>query len=182
MAGVHDWILRLTMLIVYAAWFGTTIPAMAASDNTVITNRLVGVPAGYGTLVKFLRQKNLPERELSRAHAAESVQSVGSAGEKIFAIPISQSTEPGRQLPWRKLLVFVAASIGGLYTVTKAAGSITSPLLGRIIYLAFFCGIFLFAYTSHAESLMTTCCSVKERVLGLLEYADIRLPPSVAAN
>lgn len=69
-----------------------------------------------------------------------------------LAVSVPQPGGPNGQLPWLNLSLFVAASVGGLYAVTKAAGALSSPLLVRIIYLAFFGGIFLFAYRSYAGS------------------------------
>ena len=140
-----------------------------------MTNKLSNVPAKYRQRMKVVREATL---------SAKDTKPKEPEGAPPQAVPVIQQEPvetlappagaPAGSFPWRKLMIFVAGSVAGLYAVTKAAGSLTSPLLGRVIYLLFFFGIFLFAYKSYADSLVTNYFSIKDKVLDMFKKSNVR--------
>lgn len=140
-----------------------------------MTNKLSNVPAKYRQRMKVVREAPLSAKDTKpkgpEAAEPQAVQVVPQEPVDASAPPVGA---PAGSFPWRKLMVFAAGSVAGLYAVTKAAGSLTSPLLGRVIYLLFFFGIFLFAYKSYADSLVTNYFSIKDRVLDMFTKSNVR--------
>ena len=140
-----------------------------------MTNKLSNVPARYRQRMKVVREATPfakdtkpKEPEAAPPEAAQVIQ------QEPVEAPTPPAGAPAGSFPWRKLMIFVAGSVAGLYAVNKAAGSLTSPLLGRVIYLLFFFGIFLFAYKSYADSLVTNYFSIKDKVLDMFKKSNVR--------
>ena len=136
-----------------------------------MTNKLSNVPAKHRQRMKVVREATLSAKDTK---PKEPEAAPPQAVQVIQQEPVETPAPPAGSFPWRKLVVFVAASVAGLYAVTRAAGSLTSPLLGRVIYLLFFFGIFLFAYKSYADSLVTNYFSIKDKVLDMFKKSNVR--------
>ena len=140
-----------------------------------MTNKLSNVPAKYRQRMKVVREATLSAKDTKpKEPEAAPPQAVPVVQQEPVETPAPSAGAPAGSFPWRKLLIFVAGSVAGLYAVNKAAGSLTSPLLGRVIYLLFFCGIFLFAYKSYADSLVTNYFSIKDKVLDMFKKSNVR--------
>lgn len=118
-----------------------------------ITNKLANVPAKYRKRMKVVREASLAAKDTKqKVTEAAPLQAAPAVQQEPAETAAPQEGGSTGSFPWRNLVIFVAASVAGLYAVTRAAGSLASPLLARVIYLLFFFGIFLFAYKSYADS------------------------------
>lgn len=59
----------------------------------------------------------------------------------------------------------------------KLSSLLSSALLAKVIYLAFFPGVFAFAYKSYAEHVTSSYFSIKKKVLAMFEKANRREMP-----
>lgn len=59
----------------------------------------------------------------------------------------------------------------------KLSSLLSSALLAKVIYLAFFLGVFAFAYKSYAEHVTSSYFSIKKKVLAMFEKANRREMP-----
>ena len=165
-----------------ASFLAVAMPALADyyrytddGGTVCMTNKLSNVPAKYRQRMKVVREATLSAKDTkSKEPEAAPPQTVPVIQQESVEASAPPAGAPAGSFPWRKLMIFVAGSVAGLYAVTKAAGSLTSPLLGRVIYLLFFFGIFLFAYKSYADSLVTNYFSIKDKVLDMFKKSNVR--------
>jgi hypothetical protein len=55
-----------------------------------------------------------------------------------------------------------------------------TALLGRVIYLAFFLGVFVFAYKAYADHVTNSYFSIKNKILVMFEKSNRREMPDPA--
>lgn len=159
------------------------------SGAVCITNRIDAVPPKYRATMKVIREetaagreKGAP-RETPREYVAapdaspQSRQQADAAEE-----PASRMGEVFSRFPWARPLLVVCVIVTAFLIVNKLSSLISSPLLARVVYLAFFLAIFVFAYKSYAEHVTNSYFSIKTRVLAMFEKANRREVPASAES
>lgn len=176
------------------------------TDNTgavCISNTLDAVPKQYRSTMKIVRDDSLEKKDpgARRASAAaapvSSVQtqqaapllpssgSLPSAPQQKELAPDTPSRAPGgapASQPWRLPLMYGGAIVVIFFIIRKLAASLPSQLLTRVIYLAFFLGVFVFGYKFYAEQVVSGYFTAKTRILALFEKANRREAPPLSAS
>ncbi|HEY6871086.1 MAG TPA: hypothetical protein VI298_00030 [Geobacteraceae bacterium] len=151
-----------------------------------ITNNLDAVPRKYRATMKVIREETLDkkgrgaDREGGAAGAAPP-ETASQAQEQNNVAPAGEPTSAyGRlaaRFPWFKPLLFVGAALAVFILVTKLSSVLPSPLLSRVIYLAFFLGLFVIVYKSYADHVTESYFTIKTKVLAMFEKANRREMP-----
>ena len=150
-----------------------------------ISNRLDAVPPQYRSTMKVISEGALEKRDkstrLGTPHRdAPMPETTSSAEAPKDAAPASPPTAAGplfSRFPWLSPLLFVGAAILLFGIVRKLSEFLPSPLLARVIYLAFFLGVFVFAYKCYADHVAESYATIKTRILALFEKANRREMP-----
>jgi len=205
---------KLTVITVKTAVFATLVSMMgvgglsgaACADYykytdgrgvVCITNSLGTVPPKYRATMKVIREETLAKKDKGAVKEASREASVLPEGAPQAAAPNNAlSGEPtsfmGRmfaRFPWSRPLCVVFAILMAFFLVRKLSSQVSSALLGRVIYLAFFLGIFVFAYKAYADHVTNSYFSIKNKILVMFEKsnrremrdpADSPSPPPVA--
>lgn len=159
------------------------------SGAVCITNNLDAVPPKYRSTMKVIREETLAKKDKG-ARKEESRERPGpeTAPQPREQMP-SQAEEPAAgsghlftRFPWSRPLVLVAAILAGFFLVRKLASILPSALFARVLYLAFFLGIFAFAYKSYAEHVTTSYFAIKKKVLAMFEKANRREMPEAGGS
>lgn len=123
------------------------------------------------------------------APAAPSTVSVPSAS--IISLPAEPSVAPAsaaarapRNLPamvtglwdnfWVRLGAFLVAVIAAVFLVLKLVEYIPSPLVGRLVLLACFLGVFVVGYKLYVDNMLANYTTIKQQFIGLMEKANKR--------
>ena len=56
----------------------------------------------------------------------------------------------------------------------RIAAQLSSPQLARVLYLAFFLGVFVFAYKSYAETVVGRYFTIKTKIVSMFRKANVR--------
>ncbi len=167
------------------------------SGAVCITNNLKSVPEKYRASMKVIREESLEKKDQSQnrqggtvsAASPETAPESREANSAAAAEPTSTYGRLAARFPWFKPLLFVAAIFCAFVLVTKLVSILPSPLMARVIYLAFFLGIFAFTYKAYADHVVDSYSTVKKKVLALFEKGNRRevpepgeLPPAIPAK
>jgi hypothetical protein len=165
------------------------------SGAVCITNNRDAVPPKYRASMKVIREESLAGKDQG-VHQEGMPGGAGppeAAPQSLEQKNVAPTEEPtstyGRlaaRFPWFKPLLFIALALIAFILVTKLSSVLPSPLLARVIYLAFFLGLFVFAYKSYADHVTESYFTIKNTVLAMFEKANRRempepgeLPPAV---
>jgi len=154
------------------------------SGAVCITNDPNTIPPKYRASMKVVRDEALEKKEtdtrklaprktppVARENAAAGLEQAPAAE------PPSRFASLAARFPWFKPLVIVAA-IGALFLlVVKITTLLPSPLLARLIYLAFFLGVSVFGYKMYAESMLNSYQTIRTKVLAMFTKANERQAP-----
>ena len=140
-----------------------------------MTNRLESVPAKYRATMKVTREDAPPPPPQAAAPQEEAApRSAPAPAEAVPAAPEGRFAQLSARWPWFKPLVVLGVLFGALLLVIKLTSYLSSPQLTRVVYVAFFLGVFCFAYVSYARHLAAGFSSVKEKVLAMFVKANRR--------
>lgn len=156
-------IFRLFICLLYLSLFAAVSSAFAdyykyTDGNGVInmTNRLDAVPKKYRSSMKVVKEEAKPvsanrqveQTEPSREEAASSVAPASAAA------PQSTFSALCDRFVWLRPLTYVAGIFALLLVVIKITSLIKSPLISRLIYVAFSLGVFGFLYQTYMGNVM----------------------------
>ena len=155
-----------------------------------ITNNLDSVPLKYRSTMKIIREETLAEKDKAmrlvtppEPPAAPAIGGFPQA--KAEVAPSEPQSTLGRmsaRFPWFKP-VLVACGIMLLFLIVrKLADVLPSPILAKVIYLAFFLGAFVFVYKSYADHLSNNYLAIKTKIFALFEKANKRETPESGEN
>lgn len=159
------------------------------SGAVCITNKIDAVPPKYRATMKVIREETVAgkekgaAKEIPRENSAApeaSPQSREQAGAPEE--PASRLGEVFSRFPWARPLLVVCIIVTAFLIVNKLSSLISSPLLARVVYLAFFLAIFVFAFKSYAEHVSNSYFSIKTKVLAMFEKANRREAPASAES
>lgn len=184
-------------LLVVAGMFCTALPEMAsaayryknAQGNVSFTDDWRTIPLE----LRASAEPPIPAEGL--APAASPTVSVPSAS--VVSPPAAPSVVPApavapllKNLPasvsglwdnfWVRLGAFLVAVIAAVFLVLKLIEYIPSPLVGRLILLACFLGVFVIGYKLYVDNMLANYTKIKQQFVGLMEKAnkreDVQLP------
>jgi hypothetical protein len=153
------------------------------SRGTVcITNKLESVPARYRATMTVTREERLPPKDSAERKEAEQASppateaATQQAGQEAAAPgqPTGRFGRLAARFPWLKPLAVLCGITAAFIGVTRIAAMLPSPQLAKLIYLAFFLGVFGFAYVSYARHLATSYLAIKEKMLVMFKKANER--------
>ena len=90
------------------------------------------------------------------------------------AQPAGRFAQLAASRPWLKPLLVLGGLLALFLLVVRIASHLSSPQLARVIYLAFFLGVFTFAYTSYASHLAAGYTSLKQKMVAMFAKANDR--------
>ena len=181
----------IPLLILASLLLAVTRPARAdfykytdTSGTVHLSNTLNAVPPQYRANMQVVRDENRPQKDKApppRTYAPpRETPAAGPAEAPQEAPAEAQPTIPDRlsaHLSLRSPLVFLGAAIVLFFVVRKLTALLPSIMLARIIYLAFFLGVGVFAFKSYVDEIGSSYFTVKSRVLSLYEKANRREIP-----
>ena len=159
-----------------------------------ITNTLDSVPAKYRSTVKVITddslakkdagaRKQLPQSESASAEPAAAAQQAETNSQASAPAPEGKFQELSARFPWFKPLVYLVAFVALLVAVIKLTSLVPSPILSKLIYVAFFMGVFVFIYKSYVEHVAESSRNIKEQAATIMKKSTVReeLPQGEAA-
>ena len=158
-----------------------------SSGAVSITNKLDSVPAKYRSSVKVITDDSLAKKD---AGARKQLPQSDSAPEAPAAAPQQASSESASQasapapegkfqelsdrFPWFKPLVYLFAFVALLVAVIKLTSLVPSPILSKLIYVAFFLGVFVFVYKSYVEHMVESSRTIKDKAATMMKKSTVR--------
>jgi hypothetical protein len=150
-----------------------------------ITNTPDSVPPKYRATMKVIREETLEKKDRGSRietprRVAPAPASPGAAEERKQAAPAAPASTFGRlsaRFSWFKPVIVVCAILCTFLVVRKLSATLPSALFARLIYLAFFLGVFVFVFKSYADHLSNSYFTVKTKFIALFEKANRREVP-----
>ncbi len=159
-----------------------------ASGAPVITNRLETVPRKYRAGMRVVKEDKptaarkdggqpVTNRPVAVPATPQPVVRQEPAAAPEPPAPPAQTGRMGdhaKRYPWLKPVGAVAGLLVGFLAVIRIAAHLSSPQLARVLYLAFFLGVFVFAYKSYAESVVGRYFTIKTKIVSMFRKANVR--------
>lgn len=147
-----------------------------------ITNKLESVPPKYRAAMQVVRDQTLAkedpagQKEQAPAQAVFQEPPVQKTGPESVAPAqaTSRFAKLAARYPWFKPLAIVGGVCIGFAMVMKLAALLPSAQFSRLLYLAFFVGVFVFAYKSYADHVAGSYLNIKQKVLAMFVKANER--------
>jgi hypothetical protein len=190
---INSFLVAVLVFLSGASVFGHTPLACADyyryKDNKgiiCITNSLSAIPLKYRSTMKVIHDNGprLPEKgsqTLTLQGGASGAQEPTVVGHDPQTITPSQSNSRIEQLlerfPLIKLLTIIAGIITVLLITLKLTSLIPSPQLARLINIAFFLGLFVFAYKLYSDYLVSNYFTIKGKILEIVSKARVQEAP-----
>jgi Domain of unknown function (DUF4124) len=182
--------------ILFLAWFLFPGGGRSAHANyykytdktgaVCFTNNPDSVPKKYRATMKVIRKETLERKDRASrigtpgretATPAPGVAEVQKQTAPAPAAPTSTFGQLSARFPWLKAVFITGAILCAFLVVRKLSDLLPSALLGRLILIAFFLGVFVFVYKSYAEHLSKSYSDVKTKILAMFENANKREAP-----
>jgi len=149
-----------------------------------ITNKLESVPPKYRATMKVVHEAPKPEPtagkdpqpqpEPDQAAATKAATDAAPA-----AAPAGRFRELTERYVWLKPLLYMSAILALFVGVTKIT-SLLPSLLSRLIYVAFFVGVFVFVYQRYVEHIVESSHQIKEKTVRIMKKSA--LPQDLASD
>jgi hypothetical protein len=144
-----------------------------------MTNRLENVPPTKRKGVKVIREESRPQSPIGETtrnghQGTDADNPMPATADKAAAMAATTPAVASSSPPWQK---FVAAGIGVallLVGICRLTRTLSSPQLAKVIYVAFFLGIFVFSYKLYADHLVNGYFAIKGKFLSLFAKAQQR--------
>ncbi len=171
------------LLFIFIPWSPPTALAefyryTDSKGSVCMTNKLDTVPKEYRSTVKVIRNgKESTLQQLSdeppQAVQDPSLQKQENAPADT-PVPKGRLGQLAARFPWLKPLLIVGGILTGFLLVARITAHLPSAQLGKIIYLAFFLGVFTFAYKSYADHVCNSYFTIKHKVVSMFKKANDR--------
>jgi hypothetical protein len=158
-----------------------------ANGAPVITNRLETVPKRYRAGMRVVKEDKPAPAKTGDRPVTNKPFAVPATPQPVVREEPAAAPEPpappaltgrmgdhAKRYPWLKPVGVVAGLLAGFLAVIRIAAHLSSPQLARVIYLAFFLGVFVFAYKSYAESLVERYFTIKTKIVSMFRKANVR--------
>jgi hypothetical protein len=150
-----------------------------------ISNSLDAVPPQYRATMKVIRDETLEKKDKATRSETPRPDTLKpgttapaeATQETTPAAPVPAANRLTARFPWLAPLLFIGVAIVLFFIVRKIAGLLPSPLLAKVVYLAFFLGVMVFAFKNYADHVGNSYFNVKARILSLFEKANRREAP-----
>lgn len=141
-----------------------------------MTNKLEAVPEKYRATMKVVREDRPPTQAAPAANeqAAPAANDQQPARQAVEAQPQTRFGQLCSRFPWLKPLLFIGGFIGAFLLVAKLTDFLPSPMLARVIMIAFFLGAFVFTYKVYTDHLASGYFTIKEKMLTMFKKANER--------
>ena len=144
-----------------------------------MTNRLESVPARYRSTMKVIREdspvKKNPHSRREAPPAAEEPTTLVQAGAAEPApVPVGKFADLSARFAWFKPLVYLGAFLATFIALGKLTALLPSVLLSKVIYLAFFLGVFVFLYKAYVNHVVESTRNIKEKAVVMMKKANER--------
>jgi hypothetical protein len=147
-----------------------------------ITNVLESVPRRYRATMEVIPDGAPRKKVQTEQEQAKPAQPV--ADEQPTQISGRESPVPSRlserfarlaeRWPWLKPSAIICGMIAGFIIVIKLAGILPSPQMARLLYIAFFLGVFVFIYKSYVDYLVGGYLEIKHKFVTMFKNANER--------
>lgn len=178
--------------------FGHTPPAGAeyykykdSKGVICITNNPNAIPPKYRSTMKVIPDDKTGQLDRgnqikTKPEGPPVVREQVAVGHDRQAGPSSQSDSPFAlflaRFPLIKLLIIIAGIVAVSVIIVKLTALIPSPQLARVINIAFFLGLFVFAYKLYADNLVGNYFTIKTKILGIFSRANVREAPETGVQ
>lgn len=151
-----------------------------------MTNDINAVPKRYRSSMKVIKEEAKPQQHTTVLMEGNT-QLNYSSGEQPANESDAAVEEPSSYIGilfskfgWLKPLVIILCMMGSFAVIGKIASMVSSPQLSKIIYTAYFLGIFVFMYTMYAKHVVNSYFTVKDKAVEMLKKSNVRepLPPT----
>lgn len=146
-----------------------------------ITNDPKAVPPKYRATMKVVKEEVPTAQDKGAVKEAPPEQApVAEEHAAQQTGPTAAETSTGRtaaRFPWLKPIIVVLGIMAAFVAVGKLASHIPSPLVSRIVLIAFFLGIFVFAYKAYATYIVDSYFTIKQKCLAMFMKANVRQAP-----
>lgn len=139
-----------------------------------MTNKLESVPLKYRSTMKVI-----PEAP-AKTEAPASAAPQEAASPRQADAAASGSAAPGKfeqlsaRFVWFRPAVYIALFLLSLAVIGKICSLLSSRLLGRCIYVAFFMGSFVFLYRSYSNHAVDTYLKLKHDATAIVDQSKER--------
>jgi len=151
-----------------------------------ITNRLDSVPAKYRSTMKVVREAPKKDPDAGRQQPEPAALDAAAPEQESAAapaqLPAGKFAELSARFAWFKPLVYLGVLLMLFVTIVKVTSLIPSPLLSKVIYLAFFLGVFVFLYKAYVAHVVESSLKVKERAVSMMKKSTVRELPEAAGD
>jgi hypothetical protein len=131
-----------------------------------MTNNLESVPKKFRATMKVVKEDS-PPPVTRTAPATTAPEAREQAVEPAAAQPAGPFARLAEGRPWLKPLMVVGGLLALFLLVVWVTSHLSSPQLARVIYLAFFLGVFTFAYAAYARHLADGYASLKQKMVAM---------------
>jgi hypothetical protein len=141
-----------------------------------MTNKLESVPEKYRATMKVVREDKPPTQPAPAAaeQTAPAAADQQQASQAKETQPQSRFGQLCSRFPWLKPLLFVGGFLVAFLLVATLTDFLPSPMLARVIMIAFFLGAFVFTYKVYADHLASGYLTMKEKMLTMFKKANER--------
>jgi len=144
-----------------------------------MTNKLESVPARYRSTMKVIREdppaKKIPQARKEAPPEAEVPAAPVQAGAaEPASVPAGKFAELSARFIWFKPLFYLGAFLATFIAIVKVTALLPSALLSKLIYLAFFLGVFVFLYKAYVEHVVSSTRNIKEKAVTMMKKANAR--------
>jgi hypothetical protein len=166
----------LSLLVQVPGAFADYYKYTDSHGAVTMTNKLDSVPAKYRAGMKVIpeekagvqkQQKLQPEPE--QAVAAQPALATTPA-----AAPAGKFDELSQRYVWFKPLVYLGVILAIFLALVKLTTLVSSPLLAKLIYLAFFIGVSVFIFKKNVEHVAESSHEIKEKATSIVNKAAER--------
>ena len=169
------------------------------NGSVCISNTLDTVPKQYRATMQIVRDETLEKKDPGVRRPSSPAAASDQSAQPQRALPAlpssgSQTSEsrqnelqPNTSPPaatgapagqrWRLPLMYGGAIVVIFLVARKVMSSTSSPQLSRVIYLAFFLGVFTLGFKLYADNVVNGYFTAKTRIMAMFEKANRREAP-----
>ena len=142
--------------------------------TVIMTDRLANVPKAQRRSVKVVREEPKPQPAMPAASTTGPATTPEQAQVQAIIDRKPSPPAPSRANFPIKLIFGITAAIAGLFVIRKLTGALSSPQLAKVIYVAFFLGVFVTGYKLYADHLVGGYFAIKQKMLTMFAKAQQR--------
>jgi hypothetical protein len=145
-----------------------------------MTNRLDAVPARYRAKMTVIKDASASKDDPAPKAAQPQAPTVDDSAldqpktAQSESAPVRKFQELSGAYPWFRPLCYVAAVLAAFLMVNKISSLLPSPLLGRVIHLAFIVGLVVFLFKSYSDHVAETSHKLKEEAASIVKKSQAR--------